>query len=247
MPDPRLTLLDRDGLQDWILRRLGAPQLLVELDQGQLDICFDEAMRWFAAKKGVVRTGTLQLQAGVSMYKLPEEVGHVTGMAVVEPTPNLNLAFSPGYFLPEQQIPYNALGFPTSGGILSAYLQSSQYIDTGRRVLGLDPDFEYDPSSRMLRVSPIPRAASAAQYTYKSRAFTLDQLAEIDHDLVKRRALAIAKEILGRIRSKRDAHPGAQGSVRLDGEVLLKEAAEEKEALDAEVISSGGPLPFLTG
>jgi len=245
--DASLKLRDAAGIHDWILRRLGAPQLLIELDQGQLDICVEDATRWFASKKGVVRTGTLQLQANVALYQLPEDVGHVTGLAAVEPTPDLSLALGGTFLLPEQQLPYSALGYPASGGVLSSYVQSLQYIETSRRVFGRDPDFEFDQSTGRLRVSPTPTVASRAEYTYKSDKFTLDQLTELDHNLLKRYALAVAKEIVGRIRSKRAEHPGAQGQVRLDGDTLLKESADDREKLDAEILATSAPLSFLTG
>lgn len=246
MPDPALRLLDEAGLCQWILRRLGAPQLLVELTQAQLDDCVEAAKRWFAAKKGIVRQGTLQILAGQSEYELPEEVTAVTHLARTESALDLSLTLAPGFFLPDQQIPYHALAAPQSAGLYSSFTQSMQYIATAKRILGIDPDFQFDDATHTLRIFPSPTTTGPATYTYNARSFVLTQLRERDHELVKRYALAVAKEIVGRVRSKREAM-GAQGPVTLDGKDLLEESKDDLEKLAEEIMATSDPLSFLTG
>lgn len=246
MPDPALRLLDEPALCLWILRRLGAPQILVELTQEQLDDCVEAAKRWFAAKKGIVRRAVLQIQAGQSEYVLPEEVAAVTHVAPTESALDLSLTVAPGFFLPDQQIPYHALAAPQSAGLYSSFTQSLQYIATAKRILGIDFDFAFDDVTHVLRVFPNPKTSGPATYTYNARNFALTALRERDHDLVKRYALATAKEIVGRVRSKRQAL-GAQGAVTLDGESLVKESQEDIEKLGEEILLQSDPLSFLTG
>lgn len=246
MPDPNLQLLDEPGLTLWILRRLGAPQLVVELTQEQLLDAVESAKRWMAAKKGVMREGRVNILANIQAYTLPEDVGQVTSVAFTESALDLSLTIAPGFFLPDQQIPYHALAAPQSGGLYSSYTQSLQYIETAKRILGIELDWQYDPSKRELYVFPCPKTQGLAVYQYKSRSFTLAQLGELDHDLVKRYALAVSKEILGRVRSKREML-GATGAVTLDGEKLLEESREDIERLNEEIQASGIPMGFLTG
>ena len=75
----------------------------------------------------------------------------------------------------------------------------------------------------------------------------IEILNERDHDLVKRFALAQAKEDLAIIRSKYDSYPGAQGTVTLNADRLFDMAQQEKEKLEEEISASGYPMGFILG
>lgn len=239
-------LLTEAGIETWILERLGAPLVVVELTQGQLAHAVESAKRWFAAKKGVAIERDLALVPNQQHYTLPEDVDQVMDLALPESALDLSLTLAPGYFLPDQSIPYHALAAPQSGGLYSSYTQSLQYIETAKRVLGIELDWSYDSTTRKLSIFPTPKGGGTARYTFKSRFFTVEQLRERDHDLVKRYALTVAKEILGRVRGKREVL-GATGPVTLDGKDLLDESKAEREELDEEISQSGFPIGFFTG
>ena len=100
----------------------------------------------------------------------------------------------------------------------------------------------------MLYIFPIPKSSATILLNYKSSQITIEQLSERDHDLLKRYALACAKEDVGRVRSKYvSGFPTAQGHEQLDGDRLLEEAAAAKEALDEEIALSGFPMGFMVG
>lgn len=238
-------LLTESELGLWILERLGAPLVVVELTAGSLQHCVESAKRWFSSKKGVMRERDLELLGAQQSYLLPEDVDQVTEVAFPESALDLSLTLAPGYFLPDQSIPYHALAAPQSGGLYSSYTQSLQYIETAKRVLGIESDWQYNPETRTLTVFPTPKTTGTARYYYKSSQFTIEQLRERDHDLVKRYALAVAKEILGRIRGKRETL-GATGPVTLDGKDLLDESKEEMEKLNEEIGQAGLPMGFLS-
>lgn len=239
-------LLTESELQTWILESLGAPVVVVELTASQLALCIENAKRWFAAKKGHLRQAQVQIIAGQQDYVLPDEdIDLVTEVVFTEPGLDVASLTGQGFLMPDQTLPYRSFASPRSGGTYSHITQALQYIETSKRVLGVEQDWTYDPGTKRLSVYPYPKTGGAAIYTYKARRFTLEQLREIDHDLVKRYALAKAKEILGRIRSKREAI-GATGAIQLDGQALLEESQKEVELLGEEIAKSGLPTPFLT-
>ena len=53
---------------------------------------------------------------------------------------------------------------------------------------------------------------------------------------IRQYALAVAKGILGQVRSKIDSIPLPKGSVRLNGESLMTQAKEQQDALRKELI-----------
>jgi hypothetical protein len=239
---PTSLLMDKTQLAQWILRRLGAPILRVELTEEHVMDDIEFAMHWFSAKKGVKRNAIMRVEAGRTAYHLPEEVDTVIDVAFPVPPMDISMIFSP-FILIDDKVPYDVFAAPSSIGIYSSFTQTLQYVETAKRVLGADADWRQE--NRILHVFPIPKTDSGMIVEFKSTVFTIEQLNERDHDLLKRYALARAKEDLGRIRSKYDAFPTAQGSNTLDGKDLLEEAAREIEALDEELALSGFPMGFM--
>lgn len=246
-------LMDEGLLMDWILEMLGAPYVKVELFDDQLKAAIESARRWFAAKKGVQGSATLNIVAGQSEYELPDGVDTVQDIAFAASSLDVGLGFFP--FLWEDgfyPVPFgfggtSATGLvPESGGLYSSIVQTLQYLETAKRILNAEADWRQE--GRKLYVWPIPRNASKILLTVKSNLIVLEQLSERDHDLVKRWALADAKYRVGRVRSKyKSGFPTAQGHEQLDGEDLIAEAKEEKEVLDEEIGMSGMPMSILTG
>lgn len=238
-------LKDKDELKLWILRELGAPVVKVELTEEQLLDSLDNAARWFSAKKGFMKQGFLQLALGQVCYPLPDDVSTVTD--VVFPTSSFDITaiFAP-WLLPEQQIPWSVISaHGSSMGVYSYWTQALQYVEMGKRLMSSEPDWRQE--GRLLYLFGSRHLAGTALLEYRTSQFTVEQLTERDHDLIKRSSMARAKRILGRIRSKYDGFPTAQGNVSLDGQALLAEAAEELLALDEEIAASGYPMGFMVG
>jgi hypothetical protein len=237
-------LMDEPTLKQWILRRLGAPFLKIELTDENLKDAVETARRWFAAKKGVQKTTSLQVVAGRTEYQLPDDVETVEDVAFMTPAMDISLVFSP-FTLIDDKVPYDVFAAPSSIGLYSSYTQTLQYVEMAKRILGAEPDWRQE--GRTLYVFPIPRNSSTILLNHKSNQITIEQLSERDHDILKRYALACAKEDLGRVRSKYSDFPTAQGTATLDGERLLEEAQTAKEALDEELALSSFPMGFMVG
>jgi hypothetical protein len=237
-------LMDEAALKKWILRRLGAPFLKIELTDENLTDAVENARRWFAAKKGVQKTIGISVQAGQTEYELPDVVDTVEDIAFATPAMDISLVFSP-FTLIDDKVPYDVFAAPHSIGLYSSYTQTLQYVEMAKRILGAEPDWRQE--GRTLYVFPIPKNSSMILINYKSSQITIEQLNQRDHDLLKRYALACAKEDVGRVRSKYSDFPTAQGAANLDGERLLEEAALAKEALDEELSLSSFPMGFMVG
>jgi hypothetical protein len=236
--------MNNEQMASWIMRRLGAPVIKVELTADHLCDDIEQAIRWFSAKKGVKKQAVMRTYSGKSDYILPDEVDTVLDVIFQIPPMDISLIFAP-FILVDEKVPYDVFAAPSSVGIYSSFTQTLQYINTAKRVLGAEPDWRQD--GRTLLLFPVPKNDTAVVLDFKSHLLTIDQLNERDHDLVKRYALAKAKMDLGRIRSKYDSFPTAQGTTTLDGNTLLDEAKTEIEALEEEIALSGYPMPWISG
>lgn len=238
-------LKDAASIKTWILIQLGAPVIKVELAIEHLDASFDDAIRWFTAKKGMQKQGFIRITPNQVAYPLPDDVDTITDVAFPSSHFDFSFAFAP-WLLPEQQIPYSVISaHGQSGGIYSNWTQALQYIDMAKKVLSADSDWRQE--GRLLYLFGVRGLSGSIIIDYKSNEFTVEQLNERDHEMLKRYALAKAMMILGRIRSKYDGYPTAQGTVNLDGATLIADAQAMLEALNEEISSSGYPMGILVG
>lgn len=238
------SLMDAEELKQYVLRRLGAPMWKVELSADHLEDAVEQARRWFSAKKGVKESMTMPFYPGVPDYQLPDNVNLVLDVVFPTNPMDLSIVFSP-YLLQDEKVPYDVFAAPQSAGLYSTYTQTLQYVESAKRILNSEPDWRQE--GRVLYLFPVPRNSGNVIVDYKTHDFTIEQLSERDHDLVKRYALALAKKDLARIRSKYTEFPGAQGMTQLDSARLFQEADQEMEQLEKEIAASGYPMGFLVG
>lgn len=241
---PGNALMNREELGQWILRRLGAPFWDIELCQEHVKDAVEMAIRWFAAKKGVFKLFPIQTQPSVVEYQLDCEIDRVIDVAPEVQKLDLSLIFSP-FTLLEEKIPYDVFASGGSGGLYSSYVQALQYIEMAKRVLSAE--FEWYEVNDKLFIAP-PPADSRRLIVWAKVNFTqIEDLEERDHELIKRYALAKAREDLAWIRGKYGDYPSAQGSTTLNWDQLLTAAQEEIERLEEEIMGAGYPMGFVTG
>ena len=238
-------LLTAEELKSWILRRLGLPVVKVELYEEHVEDAIEEARKWFSARKGVQKRAVLEVASTQSEYTLDEDVDVVLDVAFSSGPMDFSTVFAP-FLLPDQQLPYNVWGGAQSGGMYSNYAQVMQYVELAKRVIGAEP--EWFQEGKTLYLIPAPRSSGHVSFKYKPVSFTLEQLSDRDHDLVKRYALAFAQRDLAHIRGKYPGgFPGAQGNIGLDGSALYQESSQELQSLDQEIFNSAMPIGFITG
>jgi hypothetical protein len=191
----------------------------------------------------------MMVSAGVQKYTLPDSVDTVTDITFTTTNHDYAYLVDPLNLI-NGQIPTAMFGYGgssggESGGFLSTYVQFTQYLGMARRIL--NSELDWVQVNRDLLIIPVPKDSGTAMLDVKMHAFTIEQLKERDHDLVKRMALANAKEFVGRLRKRYATVPGAQGNVTSDGGEMMQEANADKEKLEQEVFDSGFPLGFYIG
>jgi hypothetical protein len=226
-------------IREWVFRSLGGGFLTVEITEDQLSDALEDSLRWFSAQKGVERRAVIPVTAGRVAYDLPDDCDAVYDVVFSLPPFDLTLIFSP-FILIDEKVPYDVFAAPQSQGLYSTFTQTLQYVEMAKRVIGAESDWRREDNQIVL--SPAPRNAGWIVVEYKSNDFQVERLCEIDHDLVKRFALARAKIRCGRNRSKYDTYAVAGGFVNLDGERLLDEGEKETEELQRLIHSTQMPM-----
>jgi hypothetical protein len=240
--------MDDAQLFQWILRRLGGLVWKVELCKPHVDDAIEQGKRWFAAKKGSKQLFEFDVQSSVNVYDLEAisdcQIDTVLDVAFAQNKLDLSLVFSP-FTLLEEKIPYDVFASGGSGGLYSSYVQALGYIEVAKRVLSAELEWWQEGSS--LFIAPIPADARKIVILAKVNTVNLQSLNERDHDLVKRYALAKAREDLAFIRGKFGDYPGAQSTITLNWDALLEASRTEIEKLEEEISQSGYPMGFVSG
>ena len=246
--------MSKEEIQAWTIHKLGAPFTKVEIGQENLDYAFEEACRWFSAKKGYREQISMMVTPSQVLYDLPDKVDTILDCTFSASTMDYSYLVDPLNLI-GGQIPTAMFGYGSSsgwggsggemGGFLSTYVQFTQYLGMAKRILNAESDWVQ--INRQLLVMPPPRTSGMMTMDVKIHSFTVEQLNERDHDLVKRMTLVLVKEFVGRVRSRFGNYPTAQGQEPLDGGALLQEAIAEKEILTQEIFDSGFPMGFFVG
>jgi hypothetical protein len=241
--------MNKAEMQTWTLHKLGAPFNKVEISQENLDFCFEEAVRWYSAKKGHKDKKNFQIVPGQVEYTLDDDVDTVLQITFTSQSTDYSYLVDPlnliGGQIPTSMFGYGNQAGGDTGGFLSTYAQFTQYLGMARRILNSDSEW-LQLNSKLIIVPP-PKSGGPALMEYKAHSFTVEQINEFDHDLVKRMLLALVKDFVGRVRSRFDNFPSAQGTVTIDGPKLLQESIEERDKLNEEIFESNFPIGFLHG
>ncbi len=237
-------LLDKDGMKQWILRRLGAPVWEIQLCEEHVEDAIEQAIRWFAAKKGMKGHFVVEVIPQQACYDLDDCIDTVLDVSFSEAKLDLSLIFSP-FTLLEEKIPYDVFASGASGGLYSSYVQSLQYIKTAKRILSAE--LEWTQFNNQIFVAPVPVHARSMILWAKTNFTQLTDLKERDHDLVKRYALAKAMQDLAFIRGNYTDYPGAQGTTSFNWDRMLSWSETEIEKLEEEIMLSGFPMGFQSG
>lgn len=251
-----MATLGIENIRSFIMHKLGHPVVCVELNEAQLDRAIEDAFIWWSAYRGWYKEAKLQLALGQQEYDLslvdPPVSGVVAIYFVADYGWDLESLWSG--FLDVQGYPYDwYLAEEGRGGFYSGIVQWQQSREMGARVLSVDEDWFYDSQNKILTITPAPdenRASQQIVYKYETPFDSryLSMVPPQDAFLIRERALAEAKYILGRIRGKYTSGlPAAQGNVSLDGSELIQEAQADYERLDRELLALMPPPAIIVG
>ena len=232
----RKTLI-KSELKDKIIRHLGWPVVRVELHESQLDDVIEDALimfkQWALGDAVQERYFTLLLESGKQEYDLPEEVTEIISL-----TDNaLNLGNANELFTVENLLKMNGMldfDYGPSVSLLNLYAVKA-YIKDLRRFMGNKYHWVYLHTDGILRLDPAP-----IQNEYILLQSFMSDGDEMDyseglfaHPWIFNYSLALAKIILGRIRTKFSNFQSIGNTgISLDGSDLLNEGLNEKEKLE---------------
>jgi len=224
----------RTVVKDYIMRKLGAPVIKVELHESQLDVCYDSALELYSQycppDEALVAFTT---QSYVNGYDVPEEY---LGVREVFYNPHLSDFFLNEFFNEYFIDDWARLVHMTDYWIQTMY--NEMYI----RTLGREGTWEMIGNKLYLFPTPVKSQKVIAKVQFMAEDEDIRYI-----DWIRDYALAEAKEILGRIRSKYQSMPGPRGDLTLDGDRLLTESESMKEKLREELLQLAEPVGFITG
>lgn len=244
----------REQIKDYILHMLGAPVVKLELDAQNLDFAVDQAMKVFEdyAGREYFQYYVFDSVPGKSVYTMPDEVGIVRNVFYKEvgnyafQASDMGGAIPIEYFYPGGA--YNSI----QGGLIDPihpiwgkmgewvlYKQYEQMYSRTSSALG---GWEFLGGTNTIKLYPVPYRVQKVMVHYMQRN---KDWAEVTQAM-QEGALTYAKEILGRIRSKYQSVPGAQGAVAMDGSTLIQEAREDRQKWFEDLIYKFGDLPSIT-
>lgn len=238
-------------LRLWIQRQLGDPIVEVELESEHIDQAIENAMEWWASIRGWCREAVFDIIEGQREYDLSgfsPAVRTILNVWFPDTGAWTNWSAYPG-FLDYEGVPFKQVVSPDSHGRFSTIVQEMTYLETASRILSGGMEWDWDAENKKLVVSPGPPRSGKGVVFYEA-VMSVSDLAKLlprDKLILKRWALADAKEILGRIRGKYDSMPAAQGSVSLDGRDLISEARDEKQQLEEQLVLAEGAPGIVVG
>jgi hypothetical protein len=240
-------------VKDYIKAKLGAGVLFVELPDGSLDFALEEATLWFATWKGQPKEVTINVLPNQIDYQVPSDCYYVFKVALPDDLYRAEEFLGAFGVFGMSQLGIGAVPVEDlyGGGMAqspySSLIQSMQHAEVGRRVLGAEPEWEWNAATRTVRLLPRPRRPATMLVSYISNVIDFSNMLPSDMMFVREYALACAKETLGRIRNKFGGYPTAEGERTLDGDTLLAEAAEAKRELTERLMDHAYPGGFMVG
>jgi len=212
-------LMEKEKYVDYVLTRLGNPIVNVEVEQlldDLVDAAFDEIKPYIT----VTKIQTVPYSVKMDLPKLlKEDVSTV--VAIYRATRPINLT-------DPDQLLFAGIGV-MRGGSQRLYLRYAQdlIIRQLKNTFSKDLDFRYE-KPYLYAHQNLPISTSIA-IEYIPDYDTLDKVDEpFWQNLIKRMALGLTKETLGRARGK---YRVANAPYELDADVLLSEGREEVERI----------------
>lgn len=238
----------RGQIKDYVLTMLGAPVIQLELDDQQVENAIDFALQIFEdyAPSEYFQYYTFNTTPGQSVYTLPPDVGFVRHISYKETANHAFQASDLGGVIPLEYMGAGAYGSIAGGinpqqpvwGKMGEWVLYKQYEDMYNRISGQEGGWEYLGGYNTIKLYPVPYRSYpvAVRYLQRRPDFRLVTQA------MQEGALAFAKIILGRIRSKITNPPGPNGGVQLDGATILAEGIQEKKDWEERLLTRFGDL-----
>ncbi len=238
----------REQIKDYVQLMLGAPVIKLELDMQQLDLAVDEALMIFEdyAPMEYFQYYTFGTTAGQSVYTLPPDVGLVRSVSYKETPQQAFSASDLGGVIPLEYMGAGAYGSIAGGinpqqpvfGEMGSWVLYKQYESMFNRVSSQEGGWEWLGGFNTIKLYPIPYRTHFVVVHYLQKRPDFREVTQA----MQEGALAFAKIMLGRIRSRIINPPGPNGGIQLDGQQILQEGITEKKEFEERLLSRFGDL-----
>lgn len=247
-PRPRREQV-RENIADSILLMLGAPKIPIELDAQQLGYAVDRALKTFEryADTNMYDYYMFMTTPGQARYTLPCDIGFISGV-YYRTDGHCNMQ-SPNFMEGLSQVPFGRVGSWQGGtfyrpgwGHAGEFVLMQQYHEMYSKLASNIGGYEVIANNDIL-LYPNPSGICSVVVHYLPRKMDWQET----HEWVQDYALALSKQMLGRIRSNISQVVTPGGAVQLDGPTLLQEGLQEKERLEEDLLTKwSGPLGIIS-
>ena len=244
------SIRNRQQLQDWVMKKLGAPVLDVEAETAQIVDNIDDAIQLFSRHAGDViyrSSMVIHASAGVDTYDVPVAVKSVlsfeTSTSIGE---GVNVLFSPL----NQMYNMGFLNFfsGTFGAGLATYEIGMEYLKQTEKMLSTPFSCQFNKYTHKLTLTPKPnRDLIGIVEVYLEYDAGLADSDIYNEYWVKWYTLALSKMTLGHIWGKYNGMT-IPGGATLNAPQMIQEGIAEKAALEEQLVKTEGePLGILFG
>jgi hypothetical protein len=243
----------RQKLRDYVLLKLGAPVVKIELDEQGLDCAIDEAFDIYEdyAPREFFDYYVFNTTPGKSVYKMPDDVGIIRNVFYKEQgtfafqASDLDGAIPIEYFYPGGAYASIQGGLidpiQPIWGRMGEWVLYKQYEQMYSRTSSNIGGWEWVSDMGYIKLYPTPCRCSRVMVHYLQKCKDWKDA----NQALREGALAHAMIILGHIRSKYTQIPGIQGGVQNDGQYMKDKGWELKQKWEEQLITRyGDPLPI---
>lgn len=228
---------------EYIKSMLGYPKRKIELDHTNIESALKGAIEYYARFRPTLRWDFVQVQAGVSKYDLKAlNKGYGRGLlrGFQEPITSPQAVFN--------EFEYYRLRQPPYVDMAELVVDKMYYKEVGL-LTGTEFDWEWMQNETTLLLTPIPTRSFKFAYEYAAIPADVSEVVDWGQTWIVNYALALTKQMLGRVRGK---FKGAQGNeglpLEMDGPELLQEGKQEQKDLEEELYKSRGDwVPPIKG
>jgi len=232
-------------IKDYILSRLGHPVVRVELAPLQLKIATDEATTKLSyhAPVWTKQFATFEASASCNLYEIPSFILNNLTYVVYKKT-LLSIQSQAGTLEFDFFIKYFQDNHLFGGFQVGEFYLLQSHLEMMRKVLSQEGSFDII-NNKYLQLSPKP-VQTTQDVILEYRAVDSNTIHPAYRNWIQKYALAVAKGILGEIRSKYTMLPSPGGGAQLNGAALKQESAQEMQQLEEQLIQEIEDPPVFT-
>lgn len=235
-------ITDEASFIEYLKTMMGSPVVNVEVADVQFSQCIYDSVQAFQRYnygEGNVKDALmLTLSAGVSAYKLPDEIDSVIDLQLSNNLGNINTLFSPQHTLlyndwinGNDGLGGSSQGAAGLGGAMTVgnYYIQMMYLKEIEDIFCRKYVCDLNPNNHMLTIKPTPNLDTlGVVFVYKKE----DALNLYNNVLVKKLALAKARQVHGWALSKYGLSIPGSGNIAGGESLINRGKEEEKEALE---------------